>query len=79
MPAEKDVAGGLHEPLPLNYPLAMVVVGARSHESLEHRRLGLFALQYESVILVAPTKSATQARVPTLPTPTTLRARSTYR
>jgi hypothetical protein len=53
----------------------MVVELALAHEALEHRRLGFLGLQEQRLLSVAP--KAIQARVPTLPTPTTLRPKST--
>ena len=45
---------------------------------LEHGRLGLLDLQEQRVVAVAPAAAAAiHDRVPTLPTPTTLRAKST--
>jgi uncharacterized protein (TIGR03083 family) len=38
VPAEEHVAGGLHEPLPGDYPLAAAGVLARPGEALEHGR-----------------------------------------
>ena len=53
MPAEEDVAGGLHEPLPGDHPLAVVGVLARPGEVLEHGRPGLLHLQEQRVRAVA--------------------------
>ena len=52
-PAEEDVAGGLHQPLSGDDPLAVVVKLARLEELLEHRGLGLLELQEQRVLAVA--------------------------
>ena len=51
-PAQHDVAGRLHQPLPLHDPLAVVGEPAPAEEPLEHRRLGLFDLQEEGIVAV---------------------------
>ena len=79
LPAEEDVAGRLHQPLAGDDPLAAVVVLALADELLQHRRLGFLDLEEERVLIVRPRNSTIQARVPTLPTPTTLRAMSANR
>ena len=53
MPAEEDVAGGLHQPLADDDPLARVAVLAARLEPLQHRGLGLLRLQDERVVDVA--------------------------
>ena len=53
LPAQEDVAGCLHQPLPGDHPLAHVGVLAGSHEPAEHRRLGLLDLQEQRIGLVA--------------------------
>ena len=79
LPSEEDVAGGLHQPLTLDHPLAVVGVAALVEERLEHRCLGLLHLQEERVGVVPADQQATHDRIPTLPTPTTFRARWTNR
>ena len=51
-PAEQDVAGGLHEPLALDHPLAVVAELARPGVALEHRGVGLLDLQEQRVLAV---------------------------
>ena len=80
-PAEEDVGRALGQALPVHDPAALVVdrrVDAR-RIGREHRRLGLLDLEEQWVLAVAPCSSTTQQPVPTLPTPTTLRATSTMR
>ena len=78
-PAEEDVAGGLHQPLAGDDAPAVVGERALADEALEHRGLRLLRLQEQRVVCRrGPRKRWIQARVPTLPTPTTLRAVWTY-
>ena len=56
-----------------------VWVLALADEPFQHRLLGLLGLQEQRVRSSRPSIRAIQARVPTLPTPTTLRAKWTYR
>ena len=51
-PAEHDVAGGLHQPLALDDSLSVVGELAVAEERLEHRALGLLALQEQRVAVV---------------------------
>ncbi len=53
-PAEEDVARGLHEALALHDSLAVVREAARAEVRLEHRRLRLFHLEEQGIVLVAP-------------------------
>ena len=78
-PAQEDVARGLHEPLALDDAPPLVVVPGAPRERREDRRSRLLELQDQRVVVVAAEEQRDQARVPTLPTPTTLRAMSTYR
>ena len=52
LPPEEDVAGGLHQPLALDNPLAMVAVPALVKEWFEHRCLRFFHLQEERIGVV---------------------------
>ena len=73
LPAEEDVACRLRDSLGRGRP-ARRGAGARTRcakVGLEHRGLGLLRLQHERVLPSRPTSRNTQARVPTLPTPTT--------
>ena len=49
----EDVACGLHQPLPLDDPLPVVLVLAATEQRLEHRLRGLLDLEEERVALVA--------------------------
>src|SRR4051794_4791885 len=54
LPAEEDVAGGLHEALPLDDAVAVVAEAALDAErALEHGRAGLLGLEDERVAVVA--------------------------
>ena len=53
VPAEEDVARGLHEPLPLDDPPPVVRVGALADVRLEHGRLRFLDLEEERIALVA--------------------------
>jgi hypothetical protein len=53
LPAEEDVARGLHQPLADDDPLAGVAVLGRRVEPFQHRGLGLLRLQDERVVDVA--------------------------
>src|SRR5204863_6198909 len=53
VPAEHDVAGGLHQPLALDHPLAVIGVLALAEERLQHRRLRLLELQKQRIGVVA--------------------------
>jgi hypothetical protein len=48
-PAQEDVAGGLHHPLPPHHPLAGLFVAALRQVILQHRRGGLLDLQEQRV------------------------------
>ena len=78
-PTEEDVAGGVRDPLAMDDAFTVVVEDAGPQIGLEHRCLRLFRLEYQGVLAVPPTRRNTVALVPTLPTPTTLRAMSTNR
>ena len=52
-PAQEDVAGGLHHPLPSNHPLAVLLVAALGQRALQDRRGRLLDLQEQRVLLVA--------------------------
>jgi hypothetical protein len=66
----------LHETLALHHPAAGTQAATTAQEALQHRGLRLLGLQEQRLPLSRPKKSSTQAGVPTLPTPTTLRAMS---
>src|SRR3954462_14417266 len=51
-PAEHDVAGGLHQPLAFDDPLSVVGELALAEVRLEHRTLGLLALQEQWVAVI---------------------------
>ena len=53
VPAEEQVAGGLHQPLSLHHPLAVVGLRARAQVRLEHGAIGLLHLQEQWVVAVA--------------------------
>jgi hypothetical protein len=53
VPAEHDVAGGLHQALTLDDPLAVACVLALAQEGLKHRGLGLLELQEQWIVVVA--------------------------
>ena len=75
-PAQERVARRLHQPLALHDPLALVLVLARARVRREHRRAGLLDLQEQRVVSRSPISRTMNASVPTEPTPTTLRAKS---
>src|SRR5215831_17900851 len=50
-PAQKEIAGRLHEALTDHYPLAAVGVGRGAHVRLEHRTTRLLHLQEEGIIV----------------------------
>ena len=52
-PPQENVARGLHQPLALDHPLAVVFELALADVGLEHRGLGLLGLQEERVLSVA--------------------------
>src|SRR6202040_1558594 len=54
-PAEQDVARGLHEPLSLDHPAAVVGKLARTQEALKHRGSRFLELQEQRILLVAAT------------------------
>ena len=76
-PAEEDVARRLHDALPGDDALARILVLARADELLQHRALASLICRNSGSRASRPSSRATQAAVPTLPTPTTLRAEST--
>src|SRR4029077_8773118 len=53
LPAQEDVRCRLHQPLTRHHALAVVRVGARAEETLEHRGLRLLDLQEQRVVIVA--------------------------
>src|SRR5262249_51445060 len=53
VPAEEDVAGGLHQPLAGDDTLAAIAVFAFAGELLEHRALGFLDLQEQRILVVA--------------------------
>ena len=53
VPAEHDVAGGLHQALAFDHALAVVCVLALAQERLEHRGLCLLELQEQRIVVVA--------------------------
>src|SRR5208282_6090314 len=64
LPAEEDVAGGLHEPLPGHHPLAVVGVFAGPGEVLEYGPFGLLHLQEQGVRGVVPEQQDDRAASP---------------
>src|SRR5205823_6523599 len=52
-PAQEDVAGRLHHPLPLHDPLARLAVLALAQMILQHRPRGFLHLQEQRVVSVA--------------------------
>src|SRR5579875_974012 len=46
-PAEEDVAGGLHHPLSLHHPFAVLAISARPQVLFQHRGRGLLDLEEE--------------------------------
>ena len=76
-PSQVDVAGRLHHALALHDPFAGLLEPALGKVVLQHRGGGLLDLEEQRVALVWPWSKTMNARVPTLPTPTTLRAMST--
>ena len=60
----------------LDHPLAVAAEVTRRHVDLQHQ-LSLPSLQGERVEIIGDAEQQIQARVTTLPTPTTLRAMST--
>ena len=80
LPAEEDVAGGLHQPLAGHDPFALVAC-SRSGPAYWARTEGSASLACSSSGSPPsrPSSRTIQQRVPTLPTPTTLRAMSTTR
>ena len=52
-PAQKDVAGGLHHPLPIHHPLAVLGVAAVGQQALQDRPSRLLDLQEQQVLLIA--------------------------
>ena len=70
-PAKKVSLTTLHPTLAGDDPLAVVPELALADIVLEHRGLGLLHPQEQRFSLSRPNRSAIQARVPTLPTPTT--------
>ena len=58
VPAEHDVAGGLHQPLTLDHPLGVIGVLALPEEWLEHRGLRFVELQEQWIVIVAAETSA---------------------
>src|SRR5450755_4129622 len=53
VPAEHDVAGGLHQPLALDHALTVLCVLALAQKRLEHRRLRLLELQKQRIVNVS--------------------------
>ena len=51
-PTEEDVAGGLHQPLAGDYPVAVLAEPAGAGEGLQHRGAGFLHLQEERIALV---------------------------
>ena len=78
-PAQEDVAGRLHQPLAGHHPVPLVAVLDRFHKWGEDGRPRLLDLQQQGVLAVAGVEQHDVQRVPTLPTPTTFRAKSTNR
>jgi hypothetical protein len=50
-PAQKDVAGRLHQPLPRNDPLPLILVLTLARIGLEHGGTSFLELQQQGVIL----------------------------
>ncbi len=80
-PAEQHVSRILNQLLPLNHTLTVRGVRRAADEPFEDRLVGLLHLQHQRIVdsTPDPVRIDTQARVPTEPTPTTLRAVSWYR
>ena len=74
-PAEKNVTGRLHHAVSVYAPFPMVGEDALSRVGLQHRGARLLHLEKQRVLIVGHQQDYGQ-RVPTLPTPTTLRAQS---
>ena len=74
LPTQEDICSRLHQALSGDYPLSVVGEATLADKRLEHRGLGLLDLQEERIVLVATHQQKDVAAVPTLPTPTTLRA-----
>ena len=53
LPAQEDVAGGLHQALPGDDPLAVVGELALARVGLDHRPLRLLDLEEQRIVLVA--------------------------
>ena len=56
--------GGLEPALPVDDPLAVVVLGARPEEALEDGRLGLLGLEEERVVAVAAVEQRDEREQP---------------
>ena len=78
-PAQEDVARGLHRSLPGDDPLAMILELARRRNCSSTQASASFNCRNSGSWPSRPSSRAIHARVPTLPTPTTLRAKSTAR
>ena len=78
LPAEEDVAGRLHQPLAGDHSLPVVGVLALPTNRSSTDSWASLACRNSGSWPSRPSMSTIQARVPTLPTPTTLRAAWTY-
>ena len=69
VPAEEDVARGLHEPLALHDPAPVVLVHALADVGLEDRLLGLLDLEEQRIAVVATAEEHDPAPRPHAPDP----------
>ena len=72
-PAQEDVGRALGHALADDDPLSLVIVRASARHARQHR-LASFTCRNKGSSESSPSRSRTQQPVPTLPTPTTLRA-----
>ena len=79
LPAEEDVGRRVGDSLAANDPFRVVGILARSQMGSRTEAWASFACSTRGSLPPRPTKRKIEARVPTLPTPTTLRAASTNR
>src|SRR5205823_3730277 len=76
-PAQEEIAGRLHHPTTVHDSLAVVGVRTLTRIGCEDRRTRLLELEEQGIVLLAIRRMTPQT-VPTLPTPTTLIAKSMY-
>ena len=75
-PTEEHVAGGLHEPVAVHDPLAVVGKDARTRVRLQHRGAGLLHLEEERIALAGHEEEHEADRSRRCRRPTTLTAAS---